>query len=262
MSNDISSLLNEWIFEPDDILVRTLTGDDGRNKIQLRVDLGILQMEMDGRPDGLRPEGFESWLDFFEHQSLKHDENYPDGPSLELSVEECANLWRESVQYYHRYLSFWHLGMYELCSRDTARNLRLFSFVRSHVTDDRLKIQFDQWRPYSIMMHTRSVATPLLNEKAFTDGLRVIESGIDAVRDFLEEYNQTQKADECVELVGLERWRNEIISQEEQAVATLPKSKIVLLRRKLEEAVADEQFEEAARLRDEIRDLSEELKNK
>jgi DNA-binding transcriptional MerR regulator len=149
------------------------------------------------------------------------------------------------------------LDLFELCARDTQRNLRLFAFIRSHAGDDRLKLQFDQWRPYVQMMHARAVATPLLAQKAFAEGLRVIEAGIEAIREFLDEYNQSHRAEECVELVSLERWRDEILSREEQAAAARPKSKIGLLRRKLEEAVAGEQFEDAARLRDEIRRLIE-----
>ena len=66
MSKDITNLLNEWMYEPDEVMVRIVPGEDGRSKIQLRVDLGLLQMEMDGRPDGVRPEGCESWLDYYE----------------------------------------------------------------------------------------------------------------------------------------------------------------------------------------------------
>ena len=69
MSKDISNLLNEWMYKPDEVMVRIVPGDDGRSKIQLRVDLGLLQMEMDGRPDGVRPEGFESWLEYYETQA-------------------------------------------------------------------------------------------------------------------------------------------------------------------------------------------------
>ena len=117
-------------------------------------------------------------------------------------------------------------------------------------------MQFDQWRPYVQMMHTRAVATPLLAQKAFVEGLQVIEAGVEAIRDFLDQYNQSDRAEECIELVSLERWRDEILGKEEAAAAARPKSKIRLLRQKLDEAIAAEQFEEAARLRDEIRDLS------
>jgi hypothetical protein len=260
MNKDISKLLNDWAYVPDQVLVRIVPGEDGRNILQLRIDLGILQMEIDGRPDGTRPEGFESWLDYFEHKTGKAEEANPDGTPFELTPEDCAQLWRESVQYYHRYLSFWHLDMYDRCTRDTSRTLRLFTFIRTHVRDERLRMQFDQWRPYVHMMHTRAVATPLLMQKAFAEGLRVIDMGIEGIREFLDEYSQSHRAEECVELVSLEKWRDEILSKEEQAAAARPKSKISLLRRKLDDAIAAEQFEEAARLRDEIHRLNEELK--
>ena len=258
MSNDLSRILGQWRFDPDSVLVRTIPGDDGRSKIQLRVDLGILQMEMDGRPDGLRPEGFESWLDYYERQQQAHDEVHPDSVPFLLSEEDCIRLWREGMQYYHRYLSFWHLELYELCARDTTRNLRLFSFVRAHAQDDRHKLQFDQWRPYVLMMHTRAVATPMLQQRLYEEGLRVIDAGIEGIREFLDEYNQSHRAEECVELVSLERWREEILSKEERAAAARPKSTAEILRRQLEAAIAAEEFEQAARLRDQIRKLSTE----
>ncbi len=256
MSNDVTQLLNQWPFHPDVVLVRVISGDDGRSKVQLRVDLGLLQMEMDGRPDGSRLEGFESWLECYEHRQQRHDETHTDATPFLLGEDDCLELWREAVQYYHRYLSFWHLQMYELCARDTARNLRLFAFVRAHAADERHKRQFDQWRPYVLTMHTRAVATPLVQRQLFDEGLRVIEGGIDAIREFLDEYNQGHRAEECVELVSLERWRDEILGSQHRAAAARPKSPIEVLRGQLEAAVAAEEFEEAARLRDQIRKLS------
>lgn len=255
MSNDLSRILNDWLFDPNTVLVRIVPGDDGLGKIQLRVDLGILQMEMNGRPDGIRPEGFESWLEYYEHEQRVHDEAHLDAAPFLLNEEACIRLWREAMQYYHRYLSFWHLELYEFCVRDTQRNLRLFAFVRVHAKDERHKLQFDQWRPYVLMMHTRAVATPLLQQQLFEDALQAIEAGIGGIRDFLDEYNQSHRAEECVELVSLERWRDELLSKEERAAAARPKSTVDLLRRNLETAIAAEEFEEAARLRDEIRRL-------
>jgi hypothetical protein len=261
MSNDLSRILNEWLFDPETVMVRIVPGDDGRGKIQLRVDLGVLQMEMDGRPDGFRPKGCDSWLEYYERQQQTHDDKHPDSAPLMLDEHDCIRLWRESMQYYHRYLSFWHLNLYELCARDTARNLRLFAFVRAYAHDERHKLQFDQWRPYVLMMHARSVATPLLEQKLFDEGLRIIDAGIEGIREFLDEYDQAERAEECIELVSLERWREEILSKEERAASTRPKSMIQLLRRQLEVAVAAEEFEEAARLRDQIRRLADEAQS-
>ena len=53
MSFDISHLLSKWDYKPGEISVRRIKGRDGQEKIQLRVDLGILQMNTEGRPDGV-----------------------------------------------------------------------------------------------------------------------------------------------------------------------------------------------------------------
>lgn len=257
MSKDLSSILKGWGYEPDEVRVRIVKGENGRDKVQLRVDLGVLQMEMNGRPDGQCPEGCPSWLDYYQQQQQAYDAAHPDSAAYQLAEEDCVRLWREGVQYYHRYLSFWHLGLYDLCTRDTQRNLQLFAFVRAHTDDDRHKLQFDQWRPYVIMMNTRSVATPLIKRKRYEKGLRTIKSGIDAIRDFLDEYQQSDRAEECVELVSLERWRDEIVAREAAAAAARPKTVIQVLRKKLKAAVAAEEFEEAARLRDRLRQMSE-----
>jgi len=254
MSKDLSRILQDWQYDPEAVMVRIIKGDDGKDKIQLRIDLGLLQMELDGRPDGMRPNGCESWLDYYEQQQREHD--VPDAKAYVLREEACARLWREGVQYYHRYLSCWHLSLFELCARDTKRNLRLFAFVRAHTQDDRQKLQFDQWRPYVTMMHARAVATPLVERQQYEEGLQVIEAGIDAIHEFLDEYQQGERAAECVELVSLEHWRDEIIGREQRAAAARPKTAVQLLRQQLEAAVAREEFEEAARLRDEIRRLS------
>jgi len=257
MSNDLSQVLDEWKFDPDQMMVRLITGDDGRKRIQLRVDLGILQMEMEGRPDGFRPEGCESWLDYYEQRFQFHEETHLESALFLLSEEDCIRLSREGVQYYHRYLSFWHLEMYDLCVRDTERNLRLFAFVRAHSRDDRHKMQFDQWRPYVLMIHTRARATPLQKQGRIEEAIRMIESGIETIREFLDEYHQSHRAEECVELISLEQWRDEILNMKEHAASGQPKTALQVLRQQMEVAIAAEEFEEAARLRDEIRKLTE-----
>ena len=233
-------------------MVRLIPGDDGREKIQLRLDLGVLQMEFDGRPDGERPNGYESWLDYYQAQQVTHH-----GPTeFRLSSDDCALLLREGIQYYHRYLSFWHLNRYELCARDTARNLRLFSFVREFAEHERDKLQFDQWRPYVIMMHSRAVATPLVEMRDFAGALPAIESGIRAIWRFLEEYQQTERAETCSELNLLKRWAEEVRTMALESGASDQRTSIQILQMKLDEAVAEERFEDAALLRDEISRLT------
>ena len=257
MSEDISKILRDWEFDPDDVTVRLVDGDDGRQKVQIRVDLGLLQMEMHGRPDGMRPENCDSWLDYYELKVRQRQENHEE-EDWKLAAEDCGRLLREGIQFYHRYVAFWHLKLYHLCARDTQRNLRLFAYVRKHARNMRDRLQFDQWRPYVTMMHTRAVAFSLVEAEEFEKALQEIDSGISGIRAFLDEYDQTDQADECSELTNLLEWREEIgaayakrsAGSQDAAESQGAASE---LRERLEAAVAEERYEEAARLRDQIR---------
>src|SRR5258708_39549209 len=65
-NKDITPVLKGWDYEPGTINVRKVAGADGSPKLQMRLDLGVLQMEMTGRPDAVRPHGRAWLLDCFE----------------------------------------------------------------------------------------------------------------------------------------------------------------------------------------------------
>src|ERR1700690_1061576 len=69
---DITPVLKGWDYEAGTINVRKVVGLDGSLKLQMRLDLGLLQMEITGRPGGVRPHGCESLLDYFEQLLADH----------------------------------------------------------------------------------------------------------------------------------------------------------------------------------------------
>jgi UvrB/uvrC motif len=247
LSHDIEGILNGWEYEPDGLQVRIITGDDGAEKIQMRIDLGLIQMELDGRPDGQRPDGFPSLLDSYE---AKAKELLAQNKTFSLSSEDCSFLMREGMQYYHRYLSAFHLDRYDLVERDTDRNLRLFAFVARHAARQRDKIEFDQYRPYVQMMRTRARASQSLKKSEHKSALKRIDEGIKAIRRFLADYQQEESEEECAELQSLIRWRREV--EREQPMGPLER-----LEQQLELSVELEDYEEAAKIRDQIRRLQE-----
>lgn len=242
MSLDIGAILAGWDFQADDLQVRLIDGDDGREKIQMRVDLGVLQMECEGRPDGGRPHGCESLL---EHYEARRDESLAVGDDFVLDASDCASLMREGIQYYHRYLAAFHLRLYDLVARDTERNLRLFAFVRGHAARDRDKIDFDQYRPYVAMMCARALALKELERDDHQAALERIDEGIGRIRDFLREYRQDDREGNCSELNFLLRWRADVRGED-------PADPAARLAGDLRRAVEREDYEEAARLRDRI----------
>ncbi|CAN5766472.1 hypothetical protein BH23PLA1_BH23PLA1_45010 [soil metagenome] len=247
MSKDINKILEGWDHDPEELQVRIVRGDDGTEKLQMRLDLGLLQMELEGRPDGRRPQGAESWLDHHEAQARAAEPQEADYP---LESDACAELLREGLQYYHRYLALFHLGRYDLVARDTTRNLRLFAFVRRHATRMRDKLQFDQYRPYVTMMHARAVGQQAIERGDHKSAIERIDQAIAAIRDFLREYDQQGREATCQELAFLKQWRVEV--ERERTIGPVER-----LEEQLQHAVALEDYEEAARLRDQLRRLQE-----
>lgn len=245
MSHDITPIIAGWDFNPDELQVRMITARDGSEKIQMRIDLGLLQMELSGRPDGDLPHGHESLLDYHESKARVAADA---GNEYKLDSTICSQLMREGLQYYHRYLSAFHLQRYDIVTRDTERNLRLFAFVVQHAARQRDKLEFDRYRPYVIMMRTRARALQALNEVDFAQAMREIDEGIGRIRQFLREYHQDDNESQCAELGFLIRWRSEVENER-------PVGAVERLEQQLALAVSLEDYEEAARLRDQIKTL-------
>src|SRR5437764_13166916 len=110
MSLDLNTILKDWPHENGNVKVRRIAGRDGREKLQLRVDLGVLQMEMTGRPDGRRPHNCESLLEYYQKRAARAGQK---SETYELTPEQCAELQQEGIQYYHRYLSLFQINDFE-----------------------------------------------------------------------------------------------------------------------------------------------------
>ncbi|MGL5097035.1 MAG: UvrB/UvrC motif-containing protein [Planctomycetia bacterium] len=255
MGQDVSHILEGWDFDPHELNVRVVAGRDGTPKIQMRVDLGLMQMEMTGRPDGQRPFGFDSLLDYYEHQSGEVGAGYV------LTKEAVDELFREGWQFYQRYLCLFHLERYEPVVRDTDRNLRLFAFVRLHARRKRDQWRFDQYRPYVVLMNTRARAVLALGRNERLQALEEIDWGRRQIEEFLHEYEGTVDPTECFEMDFLNRWYDEMQAAPSKADLTRrePTAAEDLngLRNRLQQAIATEDYEQAAVLRDKIRMLEQ-----
>ena len=90
---DIDSLLKQWSFQPGEVNARLIRARSGREVLQMRIDMGVLQMETDLRPDGQRPNGAETYYDYLVGEVIR------EGDAFRLSKEQCAEADREFVQY-------------------------------------------------------------------------------------------------------------------------------------------------------------------
>jgi hypothetical protein len=245
MSLDLNSLLQDWPHENGTIKVRKIPGLDGRDKLQLRIDLGLLQMEMEGRPDGLRPHNCESLLAYHQRRAARAEER---GNDYELTTEQCGELQQEGIQYYHRYLSLFQIEDFEGVIRDTQRNLDLFTFVDAHSEREELAWGFQQFRPYVLMMNTRARVSILLAEGQFAEAIRGIEAGRERISEFYQQSAFPEMEAKSSEIAFLDEWLDEVRAKR-------PLTKLELMEREMERAIAGERYEQAAQLRDAIRNI-------
>jgi len=244
-SKDITPVLRGWSYEPGVINVRKIHGTDGAPKVQMRLDLGLLQMEMNGRPDGVRPHGCESLLEYYEKQLHEHQRRHGTELGFHLSSTQCASLREEAVMYYHRYLSLFVLEEFSGVVRDTARNLRLLELCGKFAEDEQDRLVLEQYRPYIVMMHTRARASLLSHEGKHAEALQSVEEGLEQIREFFVRFGQDEAYADSNEVRVLKRFARDIRRK-------LPVNPVTRLQRKLQKAVKEERYEDAARLRDKI----------
>jgi hypothetical protein len=249
MSFDISHILEDWDYQPGQVVVRRFVGKDGIEKIQLRVDLGLLQMNAQGRPDGKHPHGHLTMLDYYLHRRNQFARKHGgDADGFTLKADDCARLQLEALQYHHRCICLLQLEDYEGVIRDTTRNLKLFDFVKQHGESEELAWSLLQFRPQVLMMHTRAKASLKLKARDFSSAIVEVESGLEKLEEFYRDHARHDLAEQSLEIQSLRHWLEEIHQER-------PLSRREKLEMDLKEAVEREDYEKAARVRDALRKL-------
>jgi hypothetical protein len=248
MNFDISHILDQWDYQPGQVIVRKFRGKDGAEKIQLRVDLGVLQMNAQGRPDGKRPFGHESLLQHYQNLLEKHRTAHGKDDDFQLKGDDCSKLQQEAIQFHHRYICLFQLGDFEAVVRDTERNLTVFDFVEEYAAADELAWSLQQFRPQLLMMRLRAKGAMALREDNYDQAIELIETGIEELRTFYREHGRQDLLDTSGEIHSLESWLQEIQTKR-------PLSEREQLEIALTEAVRNEDYEKAAQVRDALKNL-------
>ncbi len=236
-SEHIDKLLRKWPYEPQTLGVRECQGVDGREILQMRIDMGVLQLEMEGRPDGSRPGGCETYFDFLQGEAVRY------GDEFVLDEDQCNEVDREFVQYYHRRICWLRLQRYERAVADADHTLGLMDFCRKHSPDEQWMMSHEQYRPFVMFHRTQAAALSVLEDDGPEAAIHQINAGLDRLRIVFEEFEADEHYDDD-ELVGRLRELREAL-REQYAVGRT-------LHEQLADAVAAEEYELAARLRDEL----------
>jgi hypothetical protein len=233
----LDQILASWPFSPGQVLVREARGQDGRDVLQMRVDMGLLQMETSGRPDGSKPAGFETYLDHL--TSLASEA----GPDFHLDEVHCAEIDREFYQYYHRRICWLTLKQYAKAVQDADHTLALMDFSAMHAPDPEWSLLHEQYRPF-VMFHKIQASALLDLEK--TDppaALHTLDQGLRSLAEVFEKHDALQHFDDDGFVVKLREMREAIVAH----YALGPS-----LAEQLDAAISKEEYELAAELRDQL----------
>jgi hypothetical protein len=226
MNSDITPIVNGWDYDPGRVVARWIIGRDGRLKVQLRLDLGVLQMEPEGRPDGKQPHGQVSLLDHY------------------------RSLEQEAMQYYYRYLAFYALRHFDGVVRDTAHNLDILDLVEQRAPDEDVAWTFLQFYPYIRMMNARARAEKDMGEQREEDARTIIREAVTDIRAFWGRHGEGESPPDSPEIEAL----TDLLGRLHRS---RPRSRGEQLREELDRAIATENYEDAARLRDQLRQIGE-----
>ncbi|HWQ93114.1 MAG TPA: UvrB/UvrC motif-containing protein [Clostridia bacterium] len=250
MDFDISKILESWDFQPGQANVRRFHSKDGQEKIQLRVDLGVLQMNAHGRPDGKRPFGYNSLLEYYQARLYKHvANNNGSDEDFALKAEDCSKLQLEALQYHQRYFCLLQLEDFDAVVRDAERNLAVFQFVTKHAPEE-LSWGLRQFQPQLLMVLARAKASQALKTDDYALAISLAEEGLREIRAFYADHDRSQAAEDSGEVLSLETWIEELQTRR-------PLTPRERLERALNEAVECEDYERAAQVRDELKNLKE-----
>lgn len=248
---DLFSTLQEWPYDPDQISVRKILGADGKVRIQMRVELGVIQMEESGRPDGDRPHGCASLLEYHRKRLGTHEERNGTLLGFVLTPPQCQDLRNEASLFYRRFVARFVLEEFAEVIADTAHNLSIFDFCRDHAHEPDDRTCLESFRPYVLMMDARSRAYQALHDHQPASALAHVNRGIMHIKSSLEQRGEGEAVPRCEELEMLRAMTGEISAQ-------MPRDSLMVTQRALRAAIENEHFEEAARLRDALRNLKDE----
>jgi hypothetical protein len=234
---DIDSILRQWPFKPGIISARLVRAGDGREVVQMRLEMGLLQMETTGRPDGEHPGGLDNCLEWLSELARNQ------GDSFVLSEAQCLEIDREIVQFYHRRICSLALRQFGWALADADYALRLMDFVAAHASNPEWALSHEQYRPFVLFHRIQAAAMLALEQSNAEVAIETINRGLEEMREVFVKFGAEEQFEQD-ELVGQLGMMKESLREEYRVGKTLAEQ--------LAEAVAGEEYERAARLRDEI----------
>jgi hypothetical protein len=245
MNLDLNELVAGWDCPRGQICARLVIGRDGCELVQLRVDLGVLQMFPDERPDGVHPHGLPTIRAHIGHQLRT---------GRCLNTDDWRELERELTQINYRRLAYSGLAEDALRVDDdaTARSYLARALRDVDACLECLRMLQNgpesacvSLRPMLVFNRARLASQLAVTEGRHEEAVEELEAGAARLEQLLAERAGEDERRPEDPGVGYLRQVSQRLRKQHGIERTL--------RERLEAAIEGEDFEQAARLRDELR---------
>ena len=184
-----------------------------------------------------------------EHHRHQHD---ADDKGFTLDPTDCKELFEEGARLYERYVFLLHRRITSELFAIAERNMNLFRFVNRYAAQEDDRLNLEKWWPYILRIHGTARAMIACEDEAYDRALDIVDE--------TRERTSARRVVEAEEFHAEMERSEEALSELQREVEGLrPLSRLEQLQRLLEEAVAREDFERAALLRDELGKLREDV---
>jgi hypothetical protein len=250
---DLSIIIGDWPYDDENEAanVRRVVGVDGRKKVQLRIQGGLIQWEVDGRPDGRRPYGCGSILEHCRNllDGGRSGSPAPDGDRA-FSSDMVTELVDELFEYCRRSRALFLAGDYARSLRDSVHSLEILRAVRENGPRAGLTFRYDRYRPGLLVDRARAEMLCHVRAGDMAKALRALTRGIKEVERFYADYDMQDQIGDSSERQVLVDLRRSL--REKYNVPLDDQELLYALKVEQEIAVRTENYEMAARLRDKI----------
>lgn len=247
MTLDLDELTEGWSCPSGELRARLITGRDGCEFVQIRLDLGVMQLAPTGRPDGAEFRGFRTACECVDQAARDRQR---------VDREAWQELERELQQFNYRRVAYGHLAEDALRASDDAATRRYIAAALDDVTACERRVRLQR----EVLGETPETST-LSATLAFDRGrLQTQLHLVDG--QFERAVEQAEASAAELERLLAELGHDSDAIADDPGVAYLRELSVKLrreygitqtLREQLAEAIEREDFESAAQLRDALR---------
>jgi hypothetical protein len=250
MNGDITDIMKDWEYDSDN-QIRIIQADNGRQVLQVRQPLGLEQYELDGRPDGKHPYGRETALEELKSRLEGYIGSHGSDEGFTITHDDFVTLQGEGVLFYFRYLVLFQIGDFVRTSRDTEHNLDTCIMVEKYMDNDEDRNEILQYKPYILRMNAIARAMISLHKEMKSAAEDILSGAITTIES-MDEIDTPAFQFERVRSLNYLKATLKQIHEKKPSPAEA-------LKTQLQQALEEEDYEQAAVLRDRIKEIGPEM---